>query len=99
MSFLAVILCKYKLDEGNRKLLDFKAFYVDDQSSPFMGSAQKISSDPVVFLVGWGSRMRTNGLFAEIDFTNQKKIFEVVYGKNASNGGAFDTYRAYKFDK
>lgn len=87
---------EYKIDEANKKLLSYNAYPVDNQYSYIMGSAQKLSSDPVVFLMGWGGRKTPNALLSEIDFTNQKRLFEIAY---IIDGFEQNTYRAYKFDK
>ena len=83
-----------EIDESQKIINSYKSYSVDKQSSPFMGSAVRTSYDNDVFLIGWGERQTTNSLFAEIDFSNNKVLYEVLY-----TGSEFNTYRVYKFDK
>ena len=59
-----------------------------------MGSATKLSNDG--FIVGWGGSIKVpcKMLFSEIDFDNQKVLFEAT-NKTGSNM----TYRVYKYQR
>ena len=84
---------EYKLDEKNKKLVEFREYSVPGTSSPIMGSAELIDPQTDTFLIGWGGRRAGTPLFSEVNFSTNKVIFEVFdKGTDITTG----SYRAYK---
>ena len=88
-------LLEFKLDESNKKLVEFKEFMMEGQFSPYCGSVQRVSTSSDRFMIGWGLRATAAPLISEIDFTQNKVIFEVVIFTQPVAGQL--AYRAYKF--
>jgi arylsulfate sulfotransferase len=91
-------ILEMKLDQKNKKLLNYNAFSLDKQYSAIMGSVTKLVPNSNVFMVGWGGRVTSNAIFSLIDFSSNKVLFEAVYPVNPQNWGD-NTYRAYWFDE
>lgn len=86
-------IIKVKIDEDQKQILDYKKYYVDNQFSSHMGSAQETARDR--FVIGWGGRVSNSPLFSEIDFQTGTILFEVLSPKNT--GDFPDAYKVYKF--
>ncbi|MGV8906782.1 MAG: arylsulfotransferase family protein [Acetobacterium sp.] len=84
-------ILKLKLDEVNKKVLEYKEYKIPGHVTVDGGSAQKVGDGREVYTVGWGNN--TDGLAAltEVDFTSGKKLFEMTLPE-----GVF-TYRIRKF--
>ncbi|MCL2295620.1 MAG: aryl-sulfate sulfotransferase [Methanomassiliicoccaceae archaeon] len=83
-------ILKLKIDEGTKKLADWKEYIVPGHFSLVCGSA--INLEKEVFVVGWGLSMEDFATMTEIDFGTQEKLFELTFpnGLNA-------TYRCLKY--
>ncbi|MDU1912059.1 aryl-sulfate sulfotransferase [Fusobacterium sp.] len=80
-----------KIDEKNKKVLNYKDFYLNDYFSPACGSTDKLDDKKDVFIIGWGMgdfSKREN--MTEIDFSTNKKTFELIFHGNMT------TYRITK---
>ena len=80
-----------KMDEKNKKILNYKDFYLNDYFSFACGSTDKLDNKKDVFIIGWGMgdfSKREN--MTEIDFSTNKKIFELIFHGNMT------TYRITK---
>ncbi|MBK5244879.1 MAG: aryl-sulfate sulfotransferase [Eubacteriaceae bacterium] len=84
-------ILKLKLDEVNKKVLEYKEYKIPGHTTIAGGSTQKVGDGREVYTVGWGSN--TDGLAAltEVDFTSGKKLFEMTLPQGVS------TYRIQKF--
>lgn len=84
-------ILKLKLDEVNKKVLEYKEYKVPGHTTVAGGSTQKVGDGLEVYAIGWGSN--TDGLAAltEVDFSSGKKIFEMTLPQGVS------TYRIQKF--
>lgn len=84
-------MLKIKLDEVNKKVLEYQEYKVPGHTSVDNGSVQKIGDGREVYAMGWGTN--TDGLAAitEVDFTSGKKLFEVTLPQGVFN------YRVQKF--
>ena len=67
-----------KLDETEKRLVDYKEFKIDGAFSEFTGSVQKINEDNDVFIIGWGMNRTQQPMMSVIDFRNQKVLTEVI---------------------
>lgn len=83
---------EYELDEDELRLKGFNSYNYKVQQSEIMGSATKLSENE--FIIGWGGGVSApcKMLFSEIDFKNQKVLFEAT---NKTGGNM--TYRVYKY--
>jgi len=81
---------KLKIDESNKKLVDWHEYLVPDHFSEACGSAMNIENE--VFVIGWGLSIDNFAALTEIDFSTDRKLFELTfpYGLNS-------TYRCMKF--
>lgn len=80
-----------KIDEKNKKILNYKDFYLNDYFSFACGSTDKLDDKKDVFIIGWGMgdfSKREN--MTEIDFSTNKKLFELIFHGNMT------TYRITK---
>lgn len=87
---------EFKLDEENKKLMEFNEFMMEGQFAPYCGSVQRVSTTSDRFVTGWGVRATAAPLISEIDFTQNKVMFEVLAFTQPMAGQV--VYRAYKFD-
>ena len=89
-------ITEYWLDEDNKSLKDFSSYQIDNYYSWATGSTQRLSDEVDVFMVGWG--MKGEGApyyqpnFSEIDFTNNKILFEFCF-----DDASINTYRCVKY--
>lgn len=85
---------EYKLDEKNKRLLDFKAYEYKMPQSEVMGSAQKLADGQ--FVIGWGGSFQepSKALFSEIDFKSKRVLFEA-----SMKTGDNMLYRVFKYNK
>lgn len=84
---------EFKLDEENKQAVEFQAYESEQQKRLWMGSAQRLTNDRDIFLIGWGGRGGDGAsdlLLSEIDYSSGKVLFEVICPT--------DNYRVYKFD-
>ena len=89
-------IVEYQLDEENKQVQSFTSYQIDGYFSPATGSVQKLDTENDVYMIGWGTRMvnKSNYLypqFAEIDFTNEKTLFEFRFMDTS-----ISTYRCVK---
>lgn len=84
---------KYKLDETNKKVIDFKEYSMDGYTSSEFGSAQKVDNEKDAYIIGWGVNGANQPVLTEMNFTDNKKLLEVVF----PNGE--HTFKVQKFDK
>ena len=84
-------ILKLKLDEVNKKILEYKEYKVPGHTSVAGGSVQKVGDGLEVYTIGWGTN--TDGLAAlsEVDFSSGKKIFEMTLPQGVFN------YQVQKF--
>ncbi len=70
---------KYKLDQENKKLLDFQEFKVGNHFSSACGSATQVDGAKNVFTIGWGAAAneRPETIMTEMDFSTNQKLLEV----------------------
>lgn len=82
-----------KIDEQNKKLLEYNAYDMQRHTSEFMGSATKVGDE--TYIIGWGGSVQcpTTALFTEVDFASQKILCEAV----ATGKTGIQTYRVYKY--
>lgn len=84
-------ILELKIDEVNKKLINYKEFYLNNHFSPACGSVNKIDEKKNVFMIGWGIGDFSNLENAtEVDYSSNKKIFELIFEKN------INTYRVVK---
>jgi len=76
---------KLKLDEVNKKILEYKEYKVPGNTSADGGSVQKVGDGLEVYTISWGTN--TDGLAAltEVDFSSGKKIFEMTLPQGVFN--------------
>lgn len=80
---------KFKLDEDNKKVLEYTDYTLENRFSPAAGSAELLNKD--YFLIGWGIGDFTKLENAsEIDFVNNKKVWQLIFEGNVQ------TYRVLK---
>ena len=82
---------EFKLDEKNKKVIEFNEYKIDGYFSGVQGSTAKINDD--IFLSGWGGNKSHDIMFSEVDYKTNKVLFEAKNKKNST------TYRVYKFNK
>lgn len=86
---------EYWLDEDHKTLKDFKSYQVDGYFSSATGSAQRLSQDQDVFLIGWGMRDAASPSLmpnlSEINFTTGETLFELRF-----DDSTIQTYRCVK---
>ena len=74
-------VCRYWLDEENKKLVKFKEYVTPRKRSMFMGSAILLDDDTETFLIGYGGlgtdegRPDTSVVFDEINFSTGETNF------------------------
>lgn len=84
-------ILELKIDEVNKKLINYKEFYLNNHFSPACGSVDKIDEKKNVFMVGWGiGDFSSLENATEVDYSSNKKIFELIFEKN------INTYRVVK---
>ncbi|MGL4606027.1 MAG: arylsulfotransferase family protein [Eubacteriaceae bacterium] len=67
-----------KLDEVNKKVLEYQEYKIPGYSSQGFGSAQKISNSSGVYAIGWGENLEGDAFLTEFDFLTGKKHLEVT---------------------
>lgn len=78
-------ILKIKLDEVNKKILDYKEYKVPGQTSLAYGSAQKIGDNIEVYTIGWGQNKENTVAVSEIDFNTGKKLLEITLPQGVAN--------------
>lgn len=87
---------EYWLDEEKKELKDFKEYKIENYFSEATGSAQRVSLDQDIFVVGWG--WRSEGTpeaypnMSEINFTTGETLFEFRFDNRETQ-----TYRCVKY--
>lgn len=80
---------KFKIDEENKKILEYTNYTLENRFSPAAGSAELLDQD--YFLVGWGigdfSKLENA---TEIDFSKNEKVWQLIFEGNVQ------TYRILK---
>lgn len=66
---------KIKLDEQNKKVLEYKDYKLDNVYSMAMGSVQVIDEENEVYLISFGTGIFSEGPVKLIDFKNNKTLF------------------------
>lgn len=84
---------KYKLDEGTKKVADFKEFSMEGYTAAQNGSAQKVDPNKETYLIGWGVNAAGQPAITEMNFTDNKKQLEIIF----PNGE--HTFKVKKFDQ
>lgn len=77
-------ILKIKLDEVNKKVLEYHEFKVPGHKSSANGSAQKIGDEIEVYTIGWGQAKEGTSGISEIDFNTGKKLLEVTLPQGVS---------------
>lgn len=83
---------RYKLDEAGKKVTDFKEFAMDGYTAAQNGSAQKVDADKDAYVIGWGVNAAGQPAITEINFTDNKKLLEIIFP------GGDHTFKVKKFD-
>ncbi|MDP2842904.1 MAG: arylsulfotransferase family protein, partial [Acetobacterium sp.] len=78
-------ILKIKLDEVNKKILDYQEYKIPGKTALAYGSAQKIGDNIEVYSIGWGLQKEANAAISEIDFNTGKKLFEVTLPQGIAN--------------
>lgn len=78
-------ILKIKLDEVNKKVLEYHEFKVPGHISTTNGSVQKIGDEIEVYAIGWGQAKEGMTGISEIDFNTGKKLLEVTLPQGVSN--------------
>lgn len=78
-------ILKIKLDEVNKKILEYQEYKVPGQTSLAYGSAQKIGDNIEVYTIGWGQAKESNVAITEIDFNTGKKLLEITLPQGVAN--------------
>jgi hypothetical protein len=81
---------KLKIDESNKRLVDWHEYIVPGHFSVACGSAMNLEKE--VFVIGWGYSTDDLAAMTEIDFGTGRKLFELTFPK-----GLNLTYRCMKF--
>lgn len=88
-------IVKYRIDEQNKRLIDFKEYSDVPYTSFACGSAMLIDPVQDVFVVGWGlSNSDEQRVVSEINFTTGQKYFEITAVKDKLYNTS--TYRSVK---
>lgn len=89
-------IVKYRLDEQNKRLIDFKEYKDVPYSTFACGSAMLIDPSQDVFVIGWGlSDAVEQRVVSEINFATKEKYFEITAKKD--NLYSTSTYRSVKY--
>ncbi|MBC3888514.1 hypothetical protein GH810_09355 [Acetobacterium paludosum] len=78
-------ILKLKLDEVNKKVLEFQEFKVSGETALADGSAQRIGDNIEVYTIGWGQTKEGTNAISEIDFNTGKKLLEITLPQGVSN--------------
>ena len=81
---------KLKIDEANKKLIDWHEYLVPGHYSQACGSAMNLKNE--VFVIGWGYSIDNCASLTEIDFGTGRKLFELNFPNDLNL-----TYRCMKF--
>ncbi|MCQ2603663.1 MAG: aryl-sulfate sulfotransferase [Spirochaetia bacterium] len=73
-------ICRYWLDEQNRKVTDKKFYISEVKKSPFMGSAMLLDEDSQTFLIAYGGNI-SDPAFEEYSFRDRKQTMRFVFDK------------------
>lgn len=90
-------IVKYRLDEKNKRLVEFKEYGDVGYSTFACGSAMLIDPAQDVFVIGWGlSNANEQRIVSEINFTTKEKYFEITAAKDRLYRTS--TYRSVKYE-
>lgn len=90
-------IVKYKIDEQNKRLVDFVEYHDGMYTTLACGSAIKIDDNADVFVIGWGiSNSPTPRVLSEINFNTNEKYFEITLSQQSSVFST-PTYRSVKY--
>lgn len=84
-------ILKLKLDEVNKKVLEYQEYKVPGHTSVADGSTQKVGDGREVYTIGWGSNPDGLAALTEVDFSSGKKLFEITLPQGIYN------YQVQKF--
>lgn len=84
-------IIKLKLDEINKKVLEYKEYSIPGYTAALCGSVQKVGETNEVYTIGWGLNPGRLAALTEVDFETGKKLLEVTMPDNLG------TYRIQKF--
>lgn len=84
----ATSVMKFYLDEEKMTVEKFENYRMEESFSGAMGSAQEL--EPGQYVISWGQSITKNAVFSEIDFHENKVMFEFCYPGTSRN------YRVYK---
>lgn len=72
----ATRLVSYKIDEENKKLLDFKEYKIDGKYSKACGSTQHLNDE--IFVIGWGAAINDSQCMSVYDFSKNESLMTVT---------------------
>lgn len=90
-------IVKYKIDERNKRLVDFAEYQDGSYTTIACGSAVKIDDNADVFAIGWGiaSSPASQRILSEVNFNTHEKYFEITLSSQSIGLGT-PTYRSVK---
>lgn len=90
-------IVKYRINEQNKKLIEFKEYSDVPYYTFACGSAMLIDPIQDVFVIGWGlSESNEQRIVSEINFTTKEKYFEITAAKDGLYSTS--TYRSVKYE-
>lgn len=90
-------IVKYRINEQNKKLIEFKEYSDVPYYTFACGSAMLIDPIQDVFVIGWGlSESNEQRIVSEINFTTKEKYFEITAAKDELYSTS--TYRSVKYE-
>jgi hypothetical protein len=78
-------LLKIKLDEANKKILEYIEYTVPGHQSIAGGNAKKIGDNQEVYAIGWGINNDGLAVLTEMDFNSGRKLFEISFPQGVFN--------------
>lgn len=84
-------ILKFKIDEKEKKVIDFKEYKLDSKFSYACGSVQSYDLENEIFTIGWGMSKTDQTIMSVVDFKNNKIIAEIYTDRPIS------TYRSLIF--
>lgn len=88
---------EYLLDEETLTVLAFNSYQIDGVYSSAKGSAQRVSEDEAIYVMGWGEASADQIIFTEINFDTGEILFQLMNFDCGENYHA-DSYRVYKYN-
>ena len=82
---------RFKLDEENKTVLDFREYKINSKFSMACGSVQSYDLENEIFTIGWGMSSKDKVIMSVVDFKSNKILAEIHTDKPIS------TYRSLIF--